>query len=532
MGDTSPENLRKFLESDDPALVRMGLSMAKGAGVPEELLSTILRFYMWDDDKSVRNAARTLFFKHATDELKEKVKENWKSSYRTLSITGDKFPEAVRPLLEAFKSQDNFALIVLEPLINMLGDKNKHSSYVRQSAAQVLGKIGDKRAVEPLIKVLEDEKEYVRSSAAWALGNIGDKRAVEPLIKSCEHEQATNPTRISPYGKLPPSQHVISILSALGNIGDKRAVKLIVKAHKDEDVRKYAANALGTLLSLSSVEEGSNHNRSDYVSVNLAAEEARPRGGMTKDNSPENLRKFLENDDPAMVLMGLSMAKGSGVPEELLPTILGLYMWDDDKTVRDSAKLLFFKYAPEEIQSKVKGNWIPSYRLLISPRPSSYKDIQNVTNILSMIGIEGLRTLLNNVGILPRLASGDGQDRLWCKNLKISIMLQLMTLGWVPESDEQKATYLIGVEDWQSLFELGEPAVEPLIKELLDEVSFSRHTNIANVLGWIGDNRAVEPLIKVFEGENTYYPDIPESDTKNLRQSAKEALKKLGHEVE
>ena len=31
--DTSPENLRKFLESDDPALVRMGLSMAKGADV-------------------------------------------------------------------------------------------------------------------------------------------------------------------------------------------------------------------------------------------------------------------------------------------------------------------------------------------------------------------------------------------------------------------------------------------------------------------------------------------------------------------
>ena len=32
--DTSPENLRKFLESDDPAIRRMGLSMAKGVGVP------------------------------------------------------------------------------------------------------------------------------------------------------------------------------------------------------------------------------------------------------------------------------------------------------------------------------------------------------------------------------------------------------------------------------------------------------------------------------------------------------------------
>jgi len=29
--DASPENLRKFLESDDPALVRMGISLAKGA---------------------------------------------------------------------------------------------------------------------------------------------------------------------------------------------------------------------------------------------------------------------------------------------------------------------------------------------------------------------------------------------------------------------------------------------------------------------------------------------------------------------
>jgi hypothetical protein len=31
--DASPENLRKFLESDEPAMVRMGLSLAKGAGV-------------------------------------------------------------------------------------------------------------------------------------------------------------------------------------------------------------------------------------------------------------------------------------------------------------------------------------------------------------------------------------------------------------------------------------------------------------------------------------------------------------------
>ena len=150
--DTSPENLRKFLESEDPALVRMGLSMAKGSEVPEELLPTILGLYMWDDDKTVRTAAKSLFTKYAPTELKTNVKTNWKPSYRTLTVTGYKFQEIIRPFLEAFKSQDHFALIALEPLIKVLEDKN---SDVRYSAAYALGKIGDKRAVEPLIKALK-----------------------------------------------------------------------------------------------------------------------------------------------------------------------------------------------------------------------------------------------------------------------------------------------------------------------------------------------------------------------------------------
>ena len=48
--DTSPENLRKFLESDDPAMVRMGLSMAEGSGVSNEMLVEILWMYMMHDD--------------------------------------------------------------------------------------------------------------------------------------------------------------------------------------------------------------------------------------------------------------------------------------------------------------------------------------------------------------------------------------------------------------------------------------------------------------------------------------------------
>ena len=68
---------------------------------------------------------------------------------------------------------------------------------------------------------------------------------------------------------------------------------------------------------------------------------------MTDDASPENLRKFLESDDPAMVRMGLSMAKGSGVPEELLGLVAGLYMHEDN-SIRESAKSVFMNFASDE----------------------------------------------------------------------------------------------------------------------------------------------------------------------------------------
>ena len=82
--DTSPENLRKFLESDDPAMVRMGLSMAKGSGIPDDLLGLITGIYMWHDDKGMRAAAKSAFMNQAPDELKEILKKTWKTDYRKI----------------------------------------------------------------------------------------------------------------------------------------------------------------------------------------------------------------------------------------------------------------------------------------------------------------------------------------------------------------------------------------------------------------------------------------------------------------
>lgn len=69
----------------------------------------------------------------------------------------------------------------VRPMIKALADWR--DSRLRSTAAFILGEIGDKRAVKPLIYRLEDREWQVRAVAAGALGKIGDERAVEPLTK-------------------------------------------------------------------------------------------------------------------------------------------------------------------------------------------------------------------------------------------------------------------------------------------------------------------------------------------------------------
>jgi HEAT repeat protein len=62
--------------------------------------------------------------------------------------------------------------------IQMLSDDDEGN---RWKAAEILGRLRDPTAVDPLIETLWDDDSRVRLKAAWALGRIGDQRAVPPL---------------------------------------------------------------------------------------------------------------------------------------------------------------------------------------------------------------------------------------------------------------------------------------------------------------------------------------------------------------
>ena len=70
-----------------------------------------------------------------------------------------------------------------EPTFQLLlrGLKSRKAGEV---AALALGKIGDSRAVEPLLEALATGKPEISAMAASALSFIGDSRAIEPLTKA------------------------------------------------------------------------------------------------------------------------------------------------------------------------------------------------------------------------------------------------------------------------------------------------------------------------------------------------------------
>lgn len=161
---------------------------------------------------------------------KSKVKKKSKQM-TTKKITKKK---SIKPNVKILKEKRD-----VEGLIETL--KDNHSPVrEREEAARALGEIGEP-AVKPLIEALEDENLLVQEWAIKALGKIGDAKAVKPLIESISRTQHI---RFRPVVQL--DILLVKAVEALVKIGEP-AVKPLIKALKDEFVRAEAAQALGKI---------------------------------------------------------------------------------------------------------------------------------------------------------------------------------------------------------------------------------------------------------------------------------------------
>jgi len=131
--------------------------------------------------------------------------EYWPVKIKAITLLGDSGnPRAIESLLATFndsfmnwecpsiKSYAAAALgnfkedsRVLEALIEGVDDREL---LTREASIQSLGKIGNPKAVQPLLRVLSDKSVTIRLSAVKSLEQIGDPQAIPYLKRMTENE--------------------------------------------------------------------------------------------------------------------------------------------------------------------------------------------------------------------------------------------------------------------------------------------------------------------------------------------------------
>ncbi len=237
--------------------VRKRLASELGDRKPEGAAKLLIRLIKLEEDESVRIAATEALSRLGTPAVKPLARALASKNEcvracaaEALGSIGDK--QVVNRLKELWKKDRNysvrlsaaFALAMIEQekgalefIIEFLAEEegiivfpDPGTENLDQIATRLLIKVG-KRAVSYLIEALRDDNYGVRARAAEILGVIGDRTAVEPLGKLVEDDK----------------QLVrCDAVEALGKLGDDRASGVLIKALEDEDqvVRQYAAEAL------------------------------------------------------------------------------------------------------------------------------------------------------------------------------------------------------------------------------------------------------------------------------------------------
>lgn len=149
---------------------------------------------------------------------------------------------------------------VRDPLIRAL---QSHDWIVRMHAAKALGRIREPESVPPLIPLLQDNVKAVREEVSGALASIGDA-AIPALLDALRHEEwLVRLHAVEALGKAKSRKAVEPLLStlfndrdsairedavrALGEIGDSQAVEFLYAAMKEPALRTLAVEALGRI---------------------------------------------------------------------------------------------------------------------------------------------------------------------------------------------------------------------------------------------------------------------------------------------
>lgn len=260
--------------------VRQAAVEALGRWTDDEILPALIR-RLRDRKPAVRQAAAHSLRRFGSVEAVSALcialrDRKWPVREAAAKALGDlQDPKAVGPLIETLQDrswQVRQAAIgalgtvrdprAIRPLVKALGDER-----VYEAAIQALAKYGAD-AVEDLLVALDDERPAVQARTARVLAQVQDRRAVDPLVKLLRHrEKSVRITAIKALGRSRSTAAVAPLVrmlddtasevrqaaaEALGELADPLAVEALSKAlpqssNRDWLVRLSIATALGRI---------------------------------------------------------------------------------------------------------------------------------------------------------------------------------------------------------------------------------------------------------------------------------------------
>ena len=228
-GKAAVEALIEALQ-DRRAIVRVAAASALQELKDKRAIDPLRKLAKTDKSPGVRSAAVGALAEIGADDAVEVL----------INALGDKDETVRKSALSRLSYDERYKgdKRVVDAFIKAL--QTDPSPWVREEAARALCILNDPRVVPALIEALNEENFYIRIYAARALGRIGDRRAVEPLAKILSREVVRE-------GSDMPSQvsFLSTVADSLGEIGDSRAVTPLIQAlyHKEQTVRTGAAKA-------------------------------------------------------------------------------------------------------------------------------------------------------------------------------------------------------------------------------------------------------------------------------------------------
>ncbi len=173
-------------------------------------------------------------------------------------------PEVIEELIQQLRNEDeevqleaqialgDFGGLAFDRLLGILQDKDEFW-MLREGSAGALGRIGDRRAIDTLLKTLQDENDLVRCNSAWALAEMPDKRCLKDLLKATKDEFWM--TRLNAAAGIGKIGGRLALERLLGMVDDEHPkVRVVVTSYLAQFKSKRVLPALKGLLKDEDVE--------------------------------------------------------------------------------------------------------------------------------------------------------------------------------------------------------------------------------------------------------------------------------------